>query len=371
MLSAQPPNCIGILAMRKIIAVLVSLYATIGIAFADELTIKEDIPDRYVVVKGDTLWDIADMFLQDPWKWQEIWYNNPQVENPHLIYPGDIIALIMVDGQRRLTVVNRSDSANTLRINRDDAENGVVKLRPKARATPIFGSIPAIPRELVEGFLSGNRILPDEQLETAPYIVSGTEGRLILGPGDRVYGRGSFTSETPVYQIYRIGEEYKDPNTKEVLGYEAIEVGSGRLAETNGDIGTFDIERSTQQIAISDRILPSDEALLESIFYPSEPPQGLNAEIIDVAGGVSFIGQFNIVLINVGQREGVEPGNIFRVQHVGDRIRDPLTNERIQLPSEEGGLVMIFRTFEKMSYGLILTAKMPMQVGDELVNPGF
>jgi hypothetical protein len=319
--------------MRKIIAVIVSLCISVGYAIADELTIKEDTPDRYVVVKGDTLWDIADMFLNDPWKWQEIWYNNPQVANPHLIYPGDIIALIMVDGQRRLTVVNRSDSANTLKITQNQAENGVVKLRPTARATPIFGSIPAIPREHVAGFLSGNRILPDEQLQTSPYIVSGTEGRLILGPGDRVYGRCEFVSETAIYQMYRIGEEYLDPETKETLGFEAIEVGSARLSEQHGDIGTFDIERASQQIFIGDRILPSDESLLASIFYPSEPPANLNAEIIDVAGGVSFIGLFNIVLINAGDREGVEPGNIFRVDHVGDRIRDPVTNKRIRSPT--------------------------------------
>ena len=371
MLSAQPPNCIGILAMRKIIAVLVSLYATIGLAWADELAIKEDVPDRYVVVKGDTLWDIAEMFLHDPWKWQEIWYNNPQVENPHLIYPGDILALIMVDGQRRLTVVNRSDSANTLKITQDQAEGGVVKLRPMARATPIFGSIPAIPREHIEGFLTGNRILPDNQLGSAPYIVSGTEGRLILGPGDRVYGRGEFSIDTPIYQVYRIGKEYKDPNTKETLGFEAIELGSGHLSEQAGDIATFNIERATQQISIGDRILPSDESLLDSIFYPSEPPSGLDGEIIDVAKGVSFIGQFDIVLINLGARDGIEPGNIFRVEHTGDRIRDPVTNERIQLPSEEGGLMMVFRAFDKMSYGLILSAKMPMKVGDNIVNPGF
>ncbi len=357
--------------MRKIIAVLFTAFATIGIAMADELTIKPDVPDRYVVVKGDTLWDIAEMFLQDPWKWQEIWYNNPQVENPHLIYPGDIIALIMVDGRRQLTVVNRGDSANTLKITQDDVENGIVKLRPRARATPIFGAIPAIPREHVEGFLSGNRILPTDELSDAPYIISGSDGRLLLGPGDRVYGRGRFRSQLPVYQIYRIGEQYKDPNTKEVLGYEAIEVGSARISDLEGDIATFDIERSKQQIAIKDRILPSDETLLEAIFYPSEPPQDLDGEIIDVARGVSFIGQYDVVLLNVGEREGVEAGNIFRIEHLGDRIRDPVTNERIQLPSEEGGLMMIFRTFDKMSYGLILTAKLPMKVGDKIVNPGF
>lgn len=359
--------------MRKIIAALFACCATMGLAMADELTINPDVPDRYTVVKGDTLWDIAEMFLRDPWKWQEIWYNNPQVENPHLIYPGDVIALIkLADGSTALTVVQRGDSANTLKITTDQVdENGVVKLRPTARITPIFGAIPAIPREHVEGFLSGNRILPDEQLRSAPYIVSGIEGRLLLGAGDRVYARGEFTSELPVYQIYRIGEKYHDPFTKERLGYEAIELGSSRLDKLQGDIATFTIERSSQQIAVEDRILPSDEALLDSIFYPSEPPEGVDGVIIDVARGVEFIGQFDVVLLNVGDREGVEAGNIFRVNRRGERVRDPVNNQRLQLPDEEGGLVMVFRTFEKMSYGLVLTAKLPMRIGDPIVNPGF
>lgn len=358
--------------MRKIIAALFTCCATVGIAMADVLTINPDVPERYVVVKGDTLWDISEMFLRDPWKWQEIWYNNPQIENPHLIYPGDIIMLIMVDGEQRLTVVNRGGNANTLKITTDQAgEDGVVKLRPTARVTPIFGAIPAIPREHVEGFLSGNRVLPTEELRSAPYIISGTEGRLIQGAGDRIYARGEFTSQLPVYQIYRIGKAYEDPVTEELLGYEAIELGSARIKDLQAEIATFDIERSNQQIGIKDRILPSDEALLDSIFYPSEPPADTEGQIIDVARGVEFIGQYDVVLINLGEREGLEAGNIFRVNRTGDRVRDPINNDRIQLPEEEGGLVMVFRTFEKMSYGLILEAKIPMRIGDSLVNPGF
>ncbi len=358
--------------MRKIIAAIIICCATMGLAVADELTINKNVPDRYVVVKGDTLWDIAEMFLNDPWKWQEIWYNNPQVENPHLIYPGDIIALIMVDGQQRFTVLDRGENANTLKITPDQVdENGVVKLRPAARVTPIFGAIPAIPREYVEGFLTGNRILATEELKSAPYIVSGSEGRLLLGAGDKVYARGEFVSESPVYQIYRIGKKYHDPFTKERLGYEAIELGTSRIEELQGDIATFMIERSTQQIAVEDRILPSDETLLSAIFYPSEPPAGVDGVIIDVARGVQFIGQFDVVLLNVGDREGVEAGNIFRVDRAGDKVRDPVTNQRLQLPSEEGGLVIVFRTFEKMSYALVLSAQLPMKVGDSVVNPGF
>lgn len=358
--------------MRKIIALLITGMLAFGIVTADEVVINPDVPNRYTVVKGDTLWGIAEMFLQDPWKWQEIWYNNPQIENPDLIYPGDIIALIQVGGQPRLTVINRAGSSNTLKITPAEADDdGVVKLRPNARITPITTAIPAIPRDYIESFLSGNRIVPDRQLRDAPYVIRGPEGRLILGAGDKIYGRGEFTSDLPVYQIFSIGESYKDPASRELLGYEAVELGSARLTDLNGDIATFSVERSNQQIAIGDRILPSDQTLFETIFYPSEPPEGLQGVIMDVSRGTRFIGQFDVVLINLGEREGVAAGNVFRVNRLGERVRDPITNKRLQLPDEEAGLMMVFRTFEKMAYALILSAELPMRVGDPIVNPGF
>jgi hypothetical protein len=358
--------------MRKIIAALLGGCLAMGLSGADELTLNDNVPDQYVVVKGDTLWDISEMFLADPWKWQDIWYLNPQVENPHLIYPGDVIGLVMIDGERRLTTIVRSDSANTLKINTGQAdENGVVKLRPTARITPIFGAIPAIPREHVEGFLSGNRILASAELKSAPYIISGMEGRLLLAAGDQVYARGEFNVDLPAYQIYRMGKVYRDPYTKERLGYEAIELGTARLDNLQGEIATFELERSSQQVAIEDRILPSDEAQLETVFYPSEPPQGVDGVIVDSGRGASFIGQYDVVLLNVGEREGVAAGMIFRINRRGDRVRDPINKDRIQLPEKEAGLLMVFRTFEKMSYGLVLDAKLPMRVGDPIVNPGF
>lgn len=355
--------------MRKIIAILLTCWVTVAVSTADELTINDNVPDQYVVVKGDTLWDIAEMFLKDPWKWQDIWYINPQVENPHLIYPGDIIGLVMIDGEQRFTIINRGDAANTIKINPD--ENGVVKLSPTTRITPIVSAIPAIPREYIAGFLSGNRILDGKELLSAPYIVSGTEGRLLLGAGDKVFARGEFDSDLPAYQIYREGKRYKDPVTKEVLGYEAIELGTARLDDLENDIATFELERTSEQIAIKDRILPTDESLLEAIFYPSEPPEDVNGVIIDVGTGVQFIGQYDVVLLNVGARDDVETGNIFRVNRLGERVKDPVTKDTIQLPDERGGILMVFRTFEKMSYGLILRADLPMRVGDPIVNPGF
>jgi hypothetical protein len=358
--------------MRKIIAALLTSFVITGVCWAEDLVINDDVPNRYVVVKGDTLWDIADMYLQDPWKWQDIWYLNPQVENPHLIYPGDIIGLITVNGETRLTRLTQGENSNTLKINTNQADdNGVIKLRPIARITPIFGAIPAIAREHIDGFLSGNRILNTEELKSAPYIISGSEGRVIMGASDTVFGRGEFDSTLSVYQIYSMGKEYIDPVTEEGIGFEAIELGQARLKDLESDIATFVIEQSNQEISLSDRILPSDETSLDTFFYPSEPPKDLTGVIIDVASGVKFIGQFDIILLNVGERNDVEAGNIFRIARSGDRIRDPINNQRIQLPDEDAGLAMVFRVFDKMSYALVLDSQIPMRIGDTISNPGF
>ncbi|TCS43893.1 LysM peptidoglycan-binding domain-containing protein [Reinekea marinisedimentorum] len=357
--------------MRKIIAALFTCCVITGMTMADELKINDNVPERYVVVKGDTLWDISKMFLADPWKWEDIWHINPQIENPHLIFPGDIIGLVMIDGQQQLTVIARGENANTLKITPDQADNGLVKLRPTARVTPILGAIPAISREHIEGFIHGNRILNSEELDSAPYIISGGEGRLILGAGDKVFARGEFDPDLTVYQIYKKGDKYNDPVTEEFLGYEAIDIGTASMVDLESDIATLRLQKTTQQVSIGYRVLKSDESLLETFFYPSEPPEDITGQILDVNKGVEFIGQFDIILLNVGSRESIAPGNVFRINRTGDQVSDPVTGETIQLPSEEGGLAMVFRTFEKTSYAIILEAKVPMRVGDPIVNPGF
>lgn len=358
--------------MRKFIAAVAILcFSATAVWAEDDDTLNPDVPERYTVQKGDTLWDIAEMFLADPWKWQDIWYLNPQIDNPHLIYPGDVIGLVTIDGERRLTTVTRGEESRTLRVTEDAAESGVVKLRPTARITPIFGSVPAIPREHVEGFLSGNRVVERQLLETAPYIVGGPDGRLVMGAGDTVYARGDFDESLRTYQVYREGEPLVDPRTRETLGFEAIELGQARLTSLERDIGTVDLESTTQQIARQDRLLPSDEELVDTTFYPSEPPEGVEGLILRVARGVRTIGQFDVVIINKGQREGIEPGNVFRIALSGDRVEDPVTGERLQLPEEAAGLMMIFRVFDRAAYGLVLEADKPMSVGDIVRSPGF
>jgi nucleoid-associated protein YgaU len=333
--------------------------------WAEEVMLKSNHPDSHTVVKGDTLWDISDTFLQNPWMWPEIWQVNPQIDNPHLIYPGDVVRLIYLDGKARLTV-DRGDGSRTYKLLPSD---GITKLSPQERVVPSAAAIPAIPLDAVDNFLSKGRIVTSAELDAAAYVVQGSDGRLIVGAGDELYARGTLDEDTPVFGVYRRGKVYKDPVTNEILGLEALDIGTVKLRDRHKDISTMEVTRTTEEIRIDDRLLPFEERAVESTFYPSPPEEFVEGVIMDVEGGVSQVGKLNVVMINRGDREGLEEGNVLAIYKRGETIQDRVRNETITLPDERAGLLMIFRTFEKMSYGLVLEASKPLTVNDKVKKP--
>jgi len=341
--------------MRKSLLALL-LVAVGGIAQAD-VQLKANHPEQYTVVKGDTLWDISGRFLREPWKWPELWHANPQVENPHLIYPGDSLSLVYVDGQPRL-MLNRG------------ASRGTIKLSPTVRTTPMAEAIPTIPLEAINSFLLSNRIIDSaEQFEAAPYIVAGNAERVISGSGDRVYGRGVFEDNISLYGIFRQGKTYVDPDTQEFLGINADDVGSAEILDMEGDIATMMLTRVTQEARIGDRLFASEERAINSTFMPSEPEEDINGLILDVPRGVTQIGQFDVVTLNKGARDGIKDGNVLAVYKTGETVRDRVTGENVKIPDERAGLLMVFRTYEKLSYGLVLQATRSLAVQDKIRNP--
>lgn len=341
--------------MRKSLLALL-LVAVGGIAQAD-VQLKADHPEQYTVVKGDTLWDISGRFLREPWKWPELWHANPQVENPHLIYPGDSLNLVYVDGQPRL-MLNRG------------ASRGTIKLSPTVRTTPMAEAIPTIPLQAINSFLLSNLIVDSvAQFNGAPYIVAGNAERVISGSGDRVYGRGAFEDEIPVYGIFRQGKTYVDPETQEFLGINADDVGSAEVVDMEGDIATLMLTRVTQEARIGDRLFASEERAVNSSFMPSEPEEEINGLILDVPRGVTQIGQFDVVTLNKGVRDGLQEGNVLAVYKTGETVRDRVTGENVKIPDERAGLLMVFRTYEKLSYGLVLQATRSLAVQDKVRNP--
>ena len=338
--------------MRKLLYALAAsmLLLTSWAHAAPEL--RSDHPERYTVVKGDTLWDISARFLNNPWYWPEIWHVNPQVENPHLIYPGDELALVYIDGKPRVTKVS---------------SDRVVKLSPKVRSEPIDTPIPAIPLDAISSFLTDTRIVDVEALNGAPYVLEGEDGRIITGAGDRIYARGEKPADN--VGVFRRSKEFRDPETGEFLGLEARSIARGEVIAENNDVLTLRLKQSNEEVRIGDRLLVGEERRITTSFVPSSPDSDIEAQMISVDGGVSQIGQFDVVAINRGEREGLKPGNVMAVLKTGNLVRDPVTNETIELPSERAGLMMVFQTYEKMSYGLILQATRPLSVGDKVTNP--
>lgn len=338
--------------MKKLAFTLFALCLSVS-ALADEVLLKNSHPDRYTVVKGDTLWDISNTFLQTPWMWPEIWHVNPQIENPHLIYPGDVVKLVYLDGKPRLTL----------------ERSGNLKLSPQVRAQPIGDAIPSIPLDEINNFLSRSRVVSSAEMEAAPHVLTGAEQHLIVGAGDKLYARGDFSDGTQVYGVYRAGQRFIDPATNELLGLQALDIGTVKMITEQGDLGTFDVTRTTEEVRIADRLLPHEERAVDSMFYPSLPEDGLEGVIMAVEGGVNQVGPMSVVALNRGEREGVEVGNVMAIYKDGGVIRDSVKGDLVRLPDEKAGLLMVFRTFEKMSFALVLEASRPLAVNDKVQRP--
>lgn len=354
---------------------LLAMTACLSAAFimdtsAEELRLKSDHPMIYSVVRGDTLWDISGRFLDNPWMWPEIWQANQQVTNPDLIYPGDKINLVYIDGEPRLKL-QRGQGGRTYKatVGNSNISRDRNKLSPKIHVVPQEEAITTIPLEKINNFLSRSRVVAVGELEKAPYVVAGSNQRLVTGAGDYLYARGEFPEGLNVYGVYRQGEVYRDPVTEEVLGMAATDVATIKKKAHERDIATFDVTRTTQEVRLGDRLLETVERSISSSFFPSAPAEEVSGFIIDVEGGVNQVGKLDVVAINLGERNTIKIGDVLAILKKGDSTRDRITNEIIKLPNEKSGLLMVFRVFEKMAFGLVLEAERPLSTGDIIENP--
>lgn len=317
------------------------------------IVIKNDVPSRYTVKRGDTLWDISALFLQDPWMWPEIWYANQQIDNPHLIYPGDVIRLVYVDGVPQLKLERSRD----------------VKLSPQVRSLDHAEAISALPLDVIDNFLARTRVTDDATLKGAPYVLGGTERRILVGMSDDFYARGEFSGNHANYGIYRRGEPYLDPQSGELLGIRAVDVGAARIKALKDDVATLTVTRGNGEVRIADRLLLSEERTLASTFYPRAPETEIDGQVLNIEDGVRNAGALDVVAINRGAREGLKPGDTLAIFKRGDRVKDRVTNEQVLLPEERIGLLMVFYTYEKMSFALVMEADRQIDLGDILRNP--
>jgi len=323
--------------------------------FAANVALNPNHPDRYVVVKGDTLWDISGKFLRDPWLWPEIWFVNPQIANPHLIYPGDILTLVYVDGKPQL------------RLQR----GGEVRLSPKVRVESLESAIPTIPIDAIKQFLTKPLVVSKQDLEIAPYIVASADEHVVTGAGDRVYARGIDGTDVGLFDIFNPGGPYIDPDTNEVLGYKAIYVGEGAV-QSFGDPSTLLLTETDREARIGDRLWPAAKEAPITHFTPHVPAPGTEGRIISVLGGVSQIGQFDVVVINRGSEDGMESGHVMKIFQAGETVRDLVSGKRgdkVRLPDEEAGLLMVFRPFDRVSFCLVIKATRAMHIRDFVRTP--
>lgn len=326
-------------------------------------------PDEYVVQRGDTLWDIAGKFLQDPWYWPEVWYVNPQIENPHLIYPGDVLALVMIDGQPRITMLRGS----------------AYRLSPQARITPLDDTVQTIPYEQISSFLSRGMVLERSQIEGLPYILATRGQRMIAAAGNEVYVRGGDPAAPGTrYSIVNVGDELVDPDDGKVVGYQGIFIGEGRLSR-GGDPATVSLTDTNREAVPGDRLVP-ETVDIPLNFFPKAPDSEIDGRIMSVVDGVSLIGQYQVVVLNRGARNGLGPGDVLTVFQSGEVIRDRFANrsmmggdgggilpsfggDKVKLPDEEAGTVMVFKVYDRISYALVMEATSDIHVLDAVRSP--
>lgn len=323
-------------------------------------------PDEYVVKKGDTLWDIAATFLSDPWYWPEVWYVNPQVENPHLIYPGDVLALVWIDGQPRITTVRGS----------------AYRLSPRARATPLDEAIMSIPYEQIAAFLSKGLVLERSQIDELPYVLATRGDHLIAAAGNQVYVRGGDPVPTGTrFGLVHVGDELRDPDDDRVIGFQGIFVGEGTLSR-GGDPATIALTDSNRETLAGDRLVP-ETVDIPLNFFPKAPDIDIDGRIIHVVDGVSLIGQYQVVVMNRGARDGLAPGDVLTVFQAGDTVKDRFANrslgggsflsgfsgETVTLPDEQAGEVMVFKVYDRIGYGLVMEATSDIHVLDAVRTP--
>ena len=309
-------------------------------------SIRSDAPDEYTVVRGDTLWDISGRFLSRPWLWPEIWHVNPQIENPHLIYPGDRIGLTYVEGNPRLQLIRASSG-------------------PSRQSSPI-GTIPA---DVIEQYLVNPLVVSKSEIATSAYIAATEEGRLMGTVGDHVFARGNVSGQR--YSIFRPGKSLVDPDTEEVLGYETIHVSNASLVSA-GDPSKLVITSSSRETLKGDRLMQTNDQT-PAFYQPRAATTETPGKIISLVDAVARAGKNQLVVLNLGDSDGVQTGDTFSVVTNDRVIRDDVKQNKgrpefFTVDGDEAGVVMVVRTFENVSYALIMSSWKEISLYDKVIS---
>ncbi len=347
------------MVIRTLLAALLILLFTTSVG-AQDVVINPDHPDHHVVVKGDTLWHIAGRFLRDPWRWPQVWEHNPEIKNPHLIYPGDVIYLTYRDGKPVFSMKRANERGGQ-----------VVKLSPQIRTESNYSkSIQVIPMDLIKPFLSKSYVVSDQELGYSGYILANDGERLIAGEGNIIYARDLSLADSNEYMIYRSGGAYYSPDDPErVLGYQATYVGVAKLLVT-ADPSTLRVIESNREVLSGDRLLPIIPLAELSEFTPRAPEELMEGYIVGLLDGIERIAQHQVVVLSLGEIDGIVPGHTLSVWRQGKTMVDQrsMDKDEVVLPDSLAGVAMVFRVFENTSYALIMDAYKEMYINDKVMN---
>lgn len=331
-------------------------------------TIKADAPNRYTVKKGDTLWDISGRYLESPWRWKEIWATNKQIKNPNLIYPNDVLILCVIQGK---TLVGVDTGEGCAGVEKQLTGNVVAS---SVTVTSTANSIPPIPWSAIQHWLDKTIIVNPADFNTTPYILASKKGNLITASGDKVYAKGVPLIVGQRYGIYREGEKYVEPKTQKVIGLEVTQVATGLVTstETNGVTSLQLIDSYGKEVREGDRVFVELNNSIPPVFYPTPATVNRGGMIVRVMDSISSAAKGSVVAINLGSAHGAKPGDVLTVFQKGAVIRDIKDNDTpVRLPSEPTGMVMVFNTFDNISYAYVLDSELPLNVGDQLLPPPY
>ena len=357
--------------------------AVVPRAYLSEEDLDADAPNEYTVVAGDTLWDISDRFLKKPWLWTELWNYNPDVANPHLIFPGDELALEYVGGRPTLVLSRNGKALPTADMvgggrTGPDGEpvlgaalpDGVERLSPRIRSESLEQAIPTVPAESIRQFLVEPRVVALDEVRDAPYVVGNDDRRLMSALGHEVYARGDIDPSIVRWGIYRKGDELRDPVTDELLGHEVDHVADATLRAV-GDPSTLAITRNRLETIAGDILLPTDGGDALPTYAPRLPDIRGEGRIVSLVDAISQSARNQVVVLNLGERSGVAPGDLLAIESRAQTLIDPRGrggHERVDLPSSRTGVVMVFRTFDKVSYALVVDSTRPIMQGDAITG---
>lgn len=323
--------------------------------------IRPDAPMNYTVKRGDTLWDIAAVFLKDPWFWPEIWQINPQVENPHLIYPGDVLSLAYGAGGDAHVSISQYSGA---------------RLQPRLRSEQLDGPVDAIPFAAIAAFLSKPSVLTKEEALRAPHILAFRDHHMVGGTGHEIYVKDLNAPLNQRYTVMHVAEPIVDPETNDLVGYQANYIATA-VVNNPGKVSKAILTEGAREALEGDRLI-LQEGDVPLTFAPHAPHTNINGQIIAVADNIEQIGQFQVVVINRGARQGLTPGAVLAIDQKGEVVHDKYGKtpwekdpygEMVQLPYERAGTMIVFKVFDRVSYGLVIGARGPMQVADRVYNP--